>query len=100
MPQARFYPDGRMLVPKLAEGDGVIGDGTEVLHVGDADYDKWLPFAAPEKVETDLDRAHALVVDNEYDAAWRSLDGMRVIGFSENDRRRFNTLIGFLGRVK
>jgi hypothetical protein len=34
-------PDGSLIVPKRAEGNGVVGDGQEVLRPGSADYEKW-----------------------------------------------------------
>jgi hypothetical protein len=40
-----WLPDGRIQVPKRAEGPGIIGDGVEELAPGDPGYaeaEKWL----------------------------------------------------------
>ncbi len=31
-----------MLVPVRVEGDGIIGDTTEEIKIGDSEYDRWL----------------------------------------------------------
>lgn len=41
--------DDRMLIPRIAEGEGVIGDGMEEIGPEDERWAEWEPFAVTEE---------------------------------------------------
>ncbi len=42
--KAYALPDGRLVVPRRAESDGVRGDGMAVVETGDPDYRLWMDY--------------------------------------------------------
>lgn len=44
---AYLLNNNNLVIPKRAEGNGVIGDGLTVIDSTHPDYNKWLPFAQP-----------------------------------------------------
>jgi hypothetical protein len=40
----RRLPNGNLLVPQRAEGEGVVGDGFVELAPGDEGYDEWAAY--------------------------------------------------------